>query len=450
MSFKVVAGVIKDAGNVAESKNCYIKLDPIKSIGDTYKGAEYIDSTDDAGNYSINVPLGNYDIFLSYDYGRNYERIGRIQIVDSTPSPVTISTLLGDQIIPTIPQVTAAQQAADQAAASATQSAASATQSAASATAAAASAAAAASGGGGGGGGGSSDSGGTLPINSMLAINSLDAKYTAPNGSEWLRTGTTALDTNGDYPDAQKVTDYKYVQNSTVNSQSFDVTQQTPSAMCWDGTSFWVVAAPSGQAGVFQYDSSGVYTGTSFSTTSEDNSIGGITFDGTNFWICGDDSNAVYKYDHSGTYTGENFTISSQISIPRDITWDGTYFWIIGGNTNSIYRYDSSGSYSLFSFIPRPDNQSIGPVAMAWDGASIWIAGFVTDSVYQYDTDGNYTGNSFSIVDEEQSPSGLAYDGSSFWVIGGQSTAIQYLPGQFVGVETAATDNGVPVYTRIK
>ncbi len=126
MSFKVVAGVIKDAGNVAESKNCYIKLDPIKSIGDTYKGAEHIDSTDDDGNYSINVPVGTYDVFLSYDYGSTYERTGRIQVLTDTPSPVTLSTLLANQQVPSDDNVLAAQSAAADATTQATASAASA------------------------------------------------------------------------------------------------------------------------------------------------------------------------------------------------------------------------------------------------------------------------------------------------------------------------------------
>ncbi len=45
-------------------------------------------------------------------------------------------------------------------------------------------------------------SGGGYPINAVVAINSDDTHYTAPNGTEWLQTGTTATDTNGDYTDA--------------------------------------------------------------------------------------------------------------------------------------------------------------------------------------------------------------------------------------------------------
>ncbi len=42
----------------------------------------------------------------------------------------------------------------------------------------------------------------SIEINSLLPINSPDDLYTAPDGSEWLRTGTVAQDTAGDYPDA--------------------------------------------------------------------------------------------------------------------------------------------------------------------------------------------------------------------------------------------------------
>ncbi|MCP4791607.1 MAG: carboxypeptidase regulatory-like domain-containing protein, partial [Gammaproteobacteria bacterium] len=119
MGYKVVSGVIKDAGNFAKPKNCYIKLDPVISLGDTYKGAEYTDATDASGNYSINVPVGTYDVFISYDYGRNYERMGRIQIIDNTPSPVSLSVLLNNVQVPTNNQVLLAQTSASDAAASA-------------------------------------------------------------------------------------------------------------------------------------------------------------------------------------------------------------------------------------------------------------------------------------------------------------------------------------------
>ncbi len=44
--------------------------------------------------------------------------------------------------------------------------------------------------------------GGGLSVNSMLPINSPDDLYEAPDGSEWLKTGTVAEDTAGEYPDA--------------------------------------------------------------------------------------------------------------------------------------------------------------------------------------------------------------------------------------------------------
>ncbi len=46
----------------------------------------------------------------------------------------------------------------------------------------------------------------SVEINSLLPINSPDTHYIAADGSEWLQTGTTAEDPNGDYPDATVTT----------------------------------------------------------------------------------------------------------------------------------------------------------------------------------------------------------------------------------------------------
>ena len=40
------------------------------------------------------------------------------------------------------------------------------------------------------------------PINGVIPINVTDTHYIAPDKTEWLKTGTTLQDTNGDYPDA--------------------------------------------------------------------------------------------------------------------------------------------------------------------------------------------------------------------------------------------------------
>ncbi|MCP4929468.1 MAG: hypothetical protein GY918_10495, partial [Gammaproteobacteria bacterium] len=118
MTVKTVAGVIKDAGNIAES-TCSIKLDPVVSLGDTYKGAEYIETCDSSGNYSMTVPVGNYNVSISYDGGAKYTRLGAIQVVDDTPSPTTLAILLGNVQIPTNAQLLTAQNYSSSAAASA-------------------------------------------------------------------------------------------------------------------------------------------------------------------------------------------------------------------------------------------------------------------------------------------------------------------------------------------
>ena len=73
------------------------------------------------------------------------------------------------------------------------------------------------------------------------------------------------------------------------------------------------------------------YTGTSFSTLSQDTGAIGITWDGTHLWVVGSSNDAVYKYTAAGVYTGTSFSIAGQTTTPSDIAWDGTFFWVVRG-----------------------------------------------------------------------------------------------------------------------
>ncbi len=109
MSYKIVSGGIDDPGSVVQP-DAVIKLIAKTNVGSVYKGSEYIALCDDSGDYSMNVSYGLHDVFI--DYGQGYNMVGSINVIDDTPSPITLSVLLGYQQIPTNNMVVSAQAAA--------------------------------------------------------------------------------------------------------------------------------------------------------------------------------------------------------------------------------------------------------------------------------------------------------------------------------------------------
>ena len=152
-----------------------------------------------------------------------------------------------------------------------------------------------------------STGGGNLPVNSMLPINSTREKYIAEDKTEWLQSGIVAVVQDGEYPEATKDTDYKFLGDSSGSGSS-------------------------GGGGT-------AYTGNSFSVGSQDTFPKGMTWDGTNFWVTGDSSNKVYQYTAAGSYTGTNFSVSSQDTNPYGIAWDGSHLWVLGISSQKVYQY---------------------------------------------------------------------------------------------------------------
>ena len=44
-------------------------------------------------------------------------------------------------------------------------------------------------------------------------------------------------------------------------------------------------------------------------------------------------------------YTGFNFSVGTQATTPTGVTWDGTYYWVVGDDTNTAYKYTAAGVY---------------------------------------------------------------------------------------------------------
>ncbi len=85
MAYKVVAGGVEDPGSIIRP-GAIIKLVSRTNVGKVYKGGQNMAVCDTSGNYSINVAYGTHDIMI--DYGQGFNRVGQIQVVDDTPTPI--------------------------------------------------------------------------------------------------------------------------------------------------------------------------------------------------------------------------------------------------------------------------------------------------------------------------------------------------------------------------
>ncbi|MBA7584781.1 hypothetical protein ES708_26741 [subsurface metagenome] len=59
----------------------------------------------------------------------------------------------------------------------------------------------------------------------------------------------------------------------------------------------------------------------------------GIIWDGTHFYILSEANDEVYQYSSTGIYTGIHWDIGAQETRAESITWDGTHFWVVGYST---------------------------------------------------------------------------------------------------------------------
>jgi len=287
-----------------------------------------------------------------------------------------------------------------------------------------------------GGGGGA-----TLPldITNPMNVAAVD-QYDAPDDSVWLKSGVVETDT-ALFPDAT-------ANQGAYSGTSFSIAGEdaNPAGIAWDGTFFWVLGNQNDS--VFKYNAAGVYQSVSFSVASEDTSPASVVWDGTFFWVLGNGNKAVFKYNSAGVYQSVSFSVNAEDINPQGLTWDGTFFWMVGSDTDAVYKYNSSGVYQSVSFSVASELAPT-PVGLTWDGTYFWVVG-ATDIVFRYTAAGVYTGYSFSAATEETGVTDITSVGDDLWIVGNiNDTAFKYVPA--VGIINASTDTdtGLPEYVRV-
>jgi hypothetical protein len=186
------------------------------------------------------------------------------------------------------------------------------------------------------------------------------------------------------------------------------------------------------------------YLGTNFSIAAQDTSPLGIAWDGTYFWVAGNNSTKVLKYNSSGVFVS-SFSISSQVSTPNGIINDGTYIWVLDSYTNKVHKYSQAGVYQNVFWTTSEGVESKG---LTFDGTHVWVSDQSTGYANhdKYTVAGVYTGVTFSSYAQYQYGRSLAWTGSHFWVADVNSFISKYTSS---GVYTGITINVSSVATQL-
>lgn len=180
----------------------------------------------------------------------------------------------------------------------------------------------------------------------------------------------------------------------------------TIDATCFDGADYWILCRST--ATVYKFLADGSYAGVSVDISTEDATPTSITFGGGSFWMVGT-TTKVYQYDSSWVYSGTSFTVTLQTDYMTGITYDGTYIAVASNNDGFFTKYTLTGTNSGNTNI---DGGSINNGAICWDGSSFWVFDNDTGMLNEMGTDGVYTGNSFDLSDYLLDANGIAWDGT--------------------------------------
>ncbi|MGH2619594.1 MAG: protein kinase domain-containing protein [Anaerolineales bacterium] len=142
--------------------------------------------------------------------------------------------------------------------------------------------------------------------------------------------------------------------------------------------------------------------------------IGGITWDGDNFWLSRISS--IIKTDPAGQLLDE----FDYEAIPRGLAWDGSSLWMFEERFDgppwdviSRFRADQGAIKSVSSFefsVGGSFGQGIND--LEWDGEALWVSEFNQHKVFRIDP----TGGILTSFVYPEPIRGLAWDGSYLWL----------------------------------
>ena len=214
------------------------------------------------------------------------------------------------------------------------------------------------------------------------------------------------------------------------------------------------------------------YSGTSFSTASQETSPNGLFLspDGLNMYVNGTSGDDVNQYTLSTAWNVSTatfvrlFSTSAQDSAPVDIFFkpDGLSMFIMGQTNDTVFQYTlssafdiSTASYASKSFSVTSQETTPTGLWFKSDGTVMYVIGTANDTVFQYTlstpwdvSTASYASISFSVASQESGPNqvNLSADGTKMWITGTTGDDIsEYTLGTAWNVSTATFVNNLYV-----
>ena len=235
-----------------------------------------------------------------------------------------------------------------------------------------------------------------------------------------------------------------------------------------DGTKIYMLGT--GSDSVYQYSlstafdlSTTSYDNVSFSISSQGSSVLGIAFnsEGTKMFVAEADNDSVYQYSLStafdlstASYNNVSFSISSQDTTVVGLTFngDGTKMYITGSITGTVYQYSTGSTLATATFDTSTGNYfTHTPSADAEYGFSnagdvqtfqLEVTG--ASSGYASVSDWSYDSKSFSLLSENSPPRGIAFnnDGTKMYSCSSSTdTVVEYILSTAFDISTASYNN---------
>jgi hypothetical protein len=154
--------------------------------------------------------------------------------------------------------------------------------------------------------------------------------------------------------------------------------------------------------------STGKTLDTSYKATQENPSA--LMWDGLTFWSADWYAKKIFKHKpHSLTEFAQ--TLQLENIIPSAMTWGDGYLWVADAWSKMIYQLSLDDQVRIEAKYPTPGNYASG---LAWDGSRLWSCDADSKKIYVHDTADN-----LNVIKNYSSaggsPSGLLWDGDALW-----------------------------------
>jgi hypothetical protein len=234
-----------------------------------------------------------------------------------------------------------------------------------------------------GGGGGSASQ-----VNEVVFLKNTANVITTDDDRVYLKGGVYETDLTL-YPDATN----ELVDAGNNFNFAANMTSPASDAMCSDGTHLYLLNSTDNK--VYKYTKAGVYVA-QYSISAGNNTLLGIEWDGTNFWIA---SSGTYIYKYNTSFVQDSsatINVTAQVgsNAVHGIAWDGTHFYVLDYNRR-VFKYNSSWVYQNVMWGVSGSTNYVDGITS--DGTYIYVyRGYLYYNVNKYSNSGADLGVAFS------------------------------------------------------